>query len=107
MAKKTSNKSKTQKPKVADLPDEEKSKLMQEMKDLGIGGIYPTFTVEDAKRKIEAKKSELQAGASQPEPQPQKSAAVKGEKPKKCYVCQSPVINGMCTGKGCYRNNGR
>lgn len=46
------------KQKIADLPQEEQEKLISTMKELGIGGVYATYTVEKALAAIEKKKAE-------------------------------------------------
>lgn len=52
------------KQKIADLPQEEQEKLISEMKELGIGGVYATYTVEKALAAI-AKKKENSNGADE------------------------------------------
>lgn len=46
--------------KVADLPQEEQEKLIAEMKECKLGGVYTTYTVENAKKAIEKKKAQAQ-----------------------------------------------
>ena len=55
------------KQKIADLPQEEQDKITNEMKELGIGGVYATYTVEKAKAAIEKKKAEKAAAENKPE----------------------------------------
>lgn len=50
------------KQKIADLPQEEQDKLISEMKELGIGGVYATYTVEKAEAAIAKKKAEKESG---------------------------------------------
>lgn len=46
--------------KVADLPQEEQEKLIAEIKECKLGGVYTTYTVENAKKAIEKKKAQAQ-----------------------------------------------
>ena len=55
------------KQKIADLPQEEQEKLISQMKDLGIGGVYATYTVEKALAAIEKKKAQKAAAENKPE----------------------------------------
>ena len=43
----------TSKQKISDLPKEQKEKMIAQMAELGIKGVYTTFTVEKAKAAIE------------------------------------------------------
>ena len=47
------------KQKIADLPQEEQDKIIAEMKELQIGGVYAAYTVEKALAAIEKKKAKL------------------------------------------------
>lgn len=47
------------KQKIADLPQEEQNKIIAEMKELQIGGVYAAYTVEKALAAIEKKKAKL------------------------------------------------
>ena len=57
------------KQKIADLPQEEQEKLISQMKDLGIGGVYATYTVEKALAAIEKKKAEKNPPETPAEPE--------------------------------------
>lgn len=57
------------KQKIADLPQEEQEKLISTMKDLKIGGVYSTYTVEKALAAIEKKKAEKNSQKTQTENQ--------------------------------------
>lgn len=113
--------------KVSELPIEEQQALIQEAKELGIGGLLTNYGVDTLKEKI-AKAKEKQNGKQDDdqkddednqdgnkEPQednkkdekqkPVSEAKAKEEakydvKYKICHICRSKVINGVCTGCG-------
>lgn len=47
------------KQKIADLPQEEREKIIAQMKELHLGGVYTAYTVEKALAAIEKKKAKL------------------------------------------------
>lgn len=113
--------------KVSELPIKEQQALIQEAKELEIGGLLTNYGVDTLKEKI-AKVKEKQKGKQDDdqkddegnqdgnkEPQEDnkkdekqkpvsetkaKEEAKKDVKYKICHICRSKVINGVCTGCG-------
>lgn len=108
------------KQKLVDLPQEEQDKIIAEMKELKIGGVYAAYTVEGALEKIAKAKAKLNGESNEneneqdnaddkepaenkePKEQPKqaKKEAKKEEKTLICHICRSKVVNGVCTGCG-------
>lgn len=68
--------------KVADLPQEEQEKLIAEMKECKLGGVYTTYTVENAKKAIEKKKAQVENADGASVPGDNAQNAPQGEKPE-------------------------
>lgn len=103
--------------KVSELPIEEQQALVQEAKELGIGGLILNYGVETLKDKIAKLEAEQNGKKEDGDKKPQednkkdekqkpvseakaKEEAKKDVKYKICHICRSKVINGVCTGCG-------
>ena len=108
------------KQKITDLPQAEQEKLIAEMKECGVKGVYTAYTVEKALEAI-AKAKALKKGSEENPEEPAEEIPAEEpaeENPKEpaeeipaeetpvtpkekvaiCHICRSKVINGKCTG---------
>lgn len=107
--------------KVSELPIEEQQALIQEAKELGIGGLLTNYGVDTLKEKIAKAKEEQddkqendqkadegnqdgnkepQGGDNADETQEDNKEPQEDVKYKICHICRSKVIDGVCTGCG-------